>query len=88
VLVIVTVENFILDDGKTNEIKFVCEDVLTKPEIEFPTICLYSCRKCRIVSNNRSYLISYGTKSASRAELADSLATAPTSYDAGADGSA
>jgi hypothetical protein len=87
-MAIVTMENFILDDGKTNEIKFMCEIIMAKAEIEILAVCLYYCRKYRIVCNNRSSLISDGRKSAPWAEPADSPATAVASYDAGADGPA
>jgi hypothetical protein len=33
-------ENFILDDGRTNEIKFVCEITMTISEIGIPVVCL------------------------------------------------
>jgi hypothetical protein len=64
----------------------MCKITKTRSEIEIPAICLYFCRKYRIVCNNRSSLISDGRKSTPREKLADSPATAAASYDAGADG--
>jgi hypothetical protein len=64
----------------------MCKITKTRSEIEIPAICLYSCRKYRIMCNNRSSLISDGRKSEPWVELADSPATVAASYDAGADG--
>jgi hypothetical protein len=38
-LSIVTMENFILEDGRTNEIKFVYETNVTRSVVGIPTVC-------------------------------------------------